>query len=223
MKFYLTILLISALSFSVKAQNGEITFLAEDLQDVALRYTGDNLTWPIIVSLADRDIQNNSFTLTQSDIQQLETLSGVTAKVLEQKTRMKNLIADGASVFANDELIDAALAISNYNEALKNGNINDAISFGNSIKDKVDIVEETLLKNRMVEVQALLEAKKVMLIKGKDYLVVGMKLWLEIYLKKLMDYEPGSRVMLTLDLPMVRKLLWIQIQRLLSEKQELTV
>lgn len=64
MKFYLTILLISALSFSVKAQNGEITFLAEDLQDVALRYTGDNLTWPIIVSLADRDIQNNSFTLT---------------------------------------------------------------------------------------------------------------------------------------------------------------
>lgn len=160
MKFYLTILLISALSFSVKAQNGEITFLAEDLQDVALRYTGDNLTWPIIVSLADRDIQNNSFTLTQSDIQQLETLSGVTAKVLEQKTRMKNLIADGASVFANDELIDAALAISNYNEALKNGNINDAISFGNSIKDKVDIVEETLLKNRMVEVQALLEAKK---------------------------------------------------------------
>lgn len=85
MKFYLTILLISALSFSVKAQNGEITFLAEDLQDVALRYTGDNLTWPIIVSLADRDIQNNSFTLTQSDIQQLETLPALLPRCWSKK------------------------------------------------------------------------------------------------------------------------------------------
>lgn len=160
MKFYLSLLLITCCSVSATAQNGELTFLAGELQDVALRYTGDTLTWPIIVSLAKRDIQNNSFTLTQSDLQQLETLSNVTAKVLEQKTRMKALIADGASVFASDQLIEAALAISNYNEALKNGSINEAISFGNSIEEKVDLVEETLLKNRMVEVQALLEAKK---------------------------------------------------------------
>ena len=113
MKFYLSLLLITCCSVSATAQNGELTFLAGELQDVALRYTGDTLTWPIIVSLAKRDIQNNSFTLTQSDLQQLETLSNVTAKVLEQKTRMKALIADGASVFASDQLIEAALAISN--------------------------------------------------------------------------------------------------------------
>ncbi len=160
MKYYLLLLFFLSCSLSASAQNNELTFLAAELQDVALRYTGDTLTWPIIVSLADRDIQNNSFTLSLADLQQLETLSNVTARVLEQRNRMKALIGDGASVFAKDQLIEAALVISNYNEAVKQGNINEAISYGNGVKEKVDVVEETLLENRMIEVQALLEAKK---------------------------------------------------------------
>ncbi|MBO6793710.1 MAG: FecR domain-containing protein [Balneolaceae bacterium] len=160
MKHYFSLLFFISCSLTASAQNNELTFLAAELQDVALRYTGDTLTWPIIVSLAERDIQNNSFTLSPADLQQLETLSNVTARVLEQRNRMKTLIGDGASVFAKDQLIEAALVISNYNEAVKQGNINEAISYGNSVKEKVDLVEETLLENRMVEVQALLEAKK---------------------------------------------------------------
>jgi len=59
-----------------------------------------------------------------------------------------------------DRLIDAALAIDNYNEAVKNGDVNEAITSGNSIEEKVDEVEFALIENRMVEVQAQLEQKK---------------------------------------------------------------
>lgn len=160
MKLVFLTILIFVVSGRAIAQNNDITFASAELQSVALRYTGDTLNWPIIVSLADRNIQSNTFTLTQSDLQQLRTISDVTAKTVEQKGRIRTLISNGATIFAKDELIDATLAINSYDDAIKSGNANDAINFGNDIKPKVDDVEFTLMENRMIEVQAQLEQKK---------------------------------------------------------------
>ncbi len=160
MKNLLNILFIFFLSGSIHAQSTSITFSSKDVQNVALRYTGEILNWPIIVSLAERDIQNNTFTLTESDLQQLQIISKVTAIVKEQKNRVRKLITEGATLFAKDELINATLIINEYNDEVKNGNGNKSIALGNKIKVKVDEIEFTLMENRMIEVQAKLDQKK---------------------------------------------------------------
>lgn len=160
MKNLLNILFIFFLSGSIHAQSTSITFSSEDVQNVALRYTGEILNWPIIVSLAERDIQNNTFTLTESDLQQLQIISKITAIVKEQKNRVRKLITEGATLFAKDELINATLIINEYNDEVKDGNGNKSIALGNKIKAKVDEIEFTLMENRMIEVQAKLDQKK---------------------------------------------------------------
>ena len=160
MKNHYIILFLIVFSGQIQAQNNDIVFASAELQNVALRYTGDILNWPIVVSIADRDIQNNTFTLTQADLQQLRTISEVTAKVVEQKERVRKLISDGATIFAKNELISATLAINTYDDGVKNGDVNQAVSSAKTIEPKVDDVEFTLLENRMVEVQAQLDEKK---------------------------------------------------------------
>ena len=68
--------------------------------------------------LAERDIQNNTFTLTESDLQQLQIISKITAIVKEQN-RVRKLITEGATLFAKDELINATLIINEYNDEVK--------------------------------------------------------------------------------------------------------
>ncbi len=160
MKFVFIAVLTIVFSGHIQAQNNDVTFASAELQNIALRYTGDTLNWPLIVSLAERNIQANTFTLTQSDLQQLRTISDITAKTVEQKDRVRTLITNGATIFAKDELITATLAINSYDDAVKNGNANDAINLGNEIESKVDEVEFALMENRMIEVQAQLEQKK---------------------------------------------------------------
>ena len=102
---------------------------------MALRYTGDTLNISgILISLSDKDILNNTYTLTESDFQQLRIISNITVIVTEQKHRLRNLITDGASIFAKDELISATSAINLYNEAIKNANGNIAAKLSTEIK-----------------------------------------------------------------------------------------
>jgi hypothetical protein len=95
MKKVLPILLSIVVTSQTFAQTSDVTFASADLQTMALRYTGDTLNWPIIVSLADRDIQSNTFTLTQADMQQLRAISDITAVTVEQKRRIRTLITNG--------------------------------------------------------------------------------------------------------------------------------
>ena len=146
-------------SFSVSAQNNEITFPAAELQEMALRYTGDKLNWPILVKLADRNIQDNTFTLTQSDALQLENLADATAIVLEQKEKFKQLIENGATIFARDEWIAAVQQFEKQKTAVNDGDVEAAISGANALPETVTKLEQVLRENRMVEVQAQLESK----------------------------------------------------------------
>lgn len=160
MRIVSTLIFTLVLSSQLVAQENEVTFASAELQNVALQYTGDVLNWPLLVSIADRDIQSNTFTLSQSDIQQLRSVADITAQTTAQKERIRKLISDGATIFAKDELISATIAINSYDDAVKNGDINQAITTGSSIRDKVDEVEFALLENRLVEIQAQLEDKK---------------------------------------------------------------
>ena len=144
---------------SAYAQNNEVVFPSSQLQEIALRYTGDTLNWPIIVQISDRNIQNNTFSLSQSDLLQLKNLSEASAIVLTEKERMKELIANGATVFAKDEWITAVQQFDAHKQAVKDGEIETAIASAVTLTSKLDILERTLNENRMVEVQAQLESK----------------------------------------------------------------
>ncbi|MCG8372327.1 MAG: FecR family protein, partial [Balneolales bacterium] len=54
---------------------------------------------------------------------------------------------------------NAVQAVENFDQAVKEGNIESAIAYGVSIEEQLDAVENTLEENRMVEVQAQLEKK----------------------------------------------------------------
>jgi hypothetical protein len=159
MKNSIKLLIIFFLSGSINAQDKSVTFTVEDIQNMALRYTGDTLNWPIIVSLSDKDILNNTYTLTESDFHQLRIISNITVIVTEQKHRLRNLITDGASIFAKDELISATSAINLYNEAIKNANGNVAAQLSKEIKAEVDRTEYALRENRITNIQAKLDHK----------------------------------------------------------------
>lgn len=157
MKNVYIILLLILISSRVFAQNDNLVFSSNEIDNIALKYTGDTLNWPIIASLADNNIYTKTLTLTPSDLQQLRIISDLTAKIFEQKERIISLIKGGATIFAKDELITATLAINTYQDAVTTGNANDVVNFGSKIEAKVDDLELALMENRMVDVQARLD------------------------------------------------------------------
>lgn len=157
-----TSFLVLALGFSTYAfaQNSPVVFQAEKLQEIAEQYTGSTVNWPLVVNLASHDTEENVFTITPSQIQELQNFSQVSASVLKQKERISEMISEGATIFASDEYQETQRLISEYNKAVNDGVIEDAFSFGNRIEASVDSMEAALSENRVVDVQAQLTEKK---------------------------------------------------------------
>ena len=160
MKFRLTIILFVFVSGGqLSAQESDFTFQSSELQQMALRYTGNTLNWPLLVSLAEHDIPNNTFTLSSSDFVQLETLASTSAVVTEQETRVKALIKSGATIFAAEKLDVVNSMLTNYVLSIRQGNLDETLQIGQSLPAQVDELEETLNANRLVQVEAQLTKK----------------------------------------------------------------
>ncbi|RNC85545.1 MAG: hypothetical protein ED557_01880 [Balneola sp.] len=141
------------------AQNGSVTFPSSELQQMALRYSGNSLNWPVLVNLADHDISSNSFTLTRSDLLQLESFSRTSSSVTESQEKIKSLISSGATIFAKEELNQTNTLIKEYIDAVQTGEIETAIEVGNAIPEAIVELESTLNANRLVQIQAQLAEK----------------------------------------------------------------
>lgn len=152
--------MISVLSTGISAQSNNVTFPSSELQQMALRYAGSSLNWPILVTLADHDIPTNTFTLTSSDLLQLETLASVATTVAAQEERVKGLISRGATIFADDKLNEVNSRFNQYIIAIQEGNMEQALQLGNSIPSEVNELENLLDNNRLVLIQAQLNQKK---------------------------------------------------------------
>ncbi len=157
---FLSLFCISLFLFEFSyAQNGPVTFPSSELQQMALRYSGNSLNWPVIVNLADHDIPSNSFTLTQADLLQLESFSEISTSVSESEDKIKELISSGATIFAKEELNQANSLLKNYIDAVQTGEIDPAMEIGAIIPEAVDLLETTLNSNRLVQIQAQLNDK----------------------------------------------------------------
>ncbi len=145
---------------SVYAQNNSVTFPSSELQQIALRYSGNTLNWPVIVNLADHDIPSNTFTLTSGDILQLQNLSDVSAQVFESENKVEELISSGATIFAKEQLNVVNTLHKEYIDAIHAGELELALEKGIAIPDAVLDLESTLNNNRLVQVQAQLAKKE---------------------------------------------------------------
>ncbi|MEX2478834.1 MAG: FecR domain-containing protein [Gracilimonas sp.] len=141
------------------AQDSPVVFQAEKLQEIAQQYTGSSINWPLVVDLASHNTEENTFTITPSQVQELQNFSQVSAEVLKQKERISELISSGATIFADEEYQEVQNLISNYNKAVNDGAIEDAFDYGTRIKVSVDSMETALFENRVVDVQAQLTEK----------------------------------------------------------------
>ncbi|MEO1022542.1 MAG: hypothetical protein AAFW89_08355 [Bacteroidota bacterium] len=153
------IVLISLTAQYISAQD-QVTFSSAELQEISVRYSGSVLNWPVLVKLADHDIPNNTFTLTRSDIVQLQSLSDMSYEVDEQQNRLKELIATGAMVFAREELEAANQVLGVYLNHIRDGELEQALQAGIELKPAVDALDAKLSENRVIAVQAQLSKKE---------------------------------------------------------------
>ncbi|WP_103665819.1 hypothetical protein [Gracilimonas amylolytica] len=142
------------------AQGNSLSFKASELQKIAEDYTGSTQNWPLVISLADHDTEENVFSITPSQVQELQNFSQIHASIAAQKERIGTLIADGATVFAAEEYQEVQKLMSAYTKAINDGNIEQAFSLGRNLPSAVDSMESALNENRVVDVQAQLSQKK---------------------------------------------------------------
>ena len=162
MKIKILFIVLFVFSFkSIIAQSSnEVSFSASEIQQMALKYSGSALNWPVLIKLADHNIEENIFSLTRSDLLQLKSLSKTSTVVDEQQIRIKKLISSGATIFAKEELRQATALISGYSSSIRNGELEKALLYGLNIPIAVDKLESVLMMSRMVNVQAQLEKKE---------------------------------------------------------------
>lgn len=156
---YLLLLFIICSSSIVKAQQ-DVSFAANKLHEITQRYTSSSMNWPIVVKLAYHDVLNNTFTLSQADIQKLKNFTKTTLNFEEQQERIKLLVTQGATLFAKNESELAHKYVSDYLEAMQSGDLVKTMEIGSLIKLAIDNLEATLNKNRLVNVQAQLTKKE---------------------------------------------------------------
>ena len=142
------------------AQGNSVSFKASELQKIAEDYTGSTQNWPLVISLADHDTEENVFSITPSQVQELQNFSQIHASIAAQKERIGTLISDGATVFAAEEYQEVQKLMSAYTKAINDGNIEQAFSLGRNLPSAVDSMESALNENRVVDVQAELSQKK---------------------------------------------------------------
>jgi hypothetical protein len=142
------------------AQGNSVSFKANELQKIAEEYTGSTVNWPLVVSLASHDTDANVFSITPSQIQELQNFSQIHATISAQKERIGVLITNGATVFASEQYQNVQQLLSEYNKAVNDGDVEQAFSTGRSIPAAVDDMEIALKENRVVDVQAQLSQKR---------------------------------------------------------------
>jgi hypothetical protein len=150
--------LLFFVSFDVFAQE-PISFSSDELQEISQRYAGSSLNWPVVVNLADHDISNNTFTLSRAALLKLRSLTNTTLIYEDQQKRVNELISEGATVFAKNQLNDANQLFKEYLNQVRNGNLENVLTVSEQLKPSVDALERTLNQNRLVSVQAQLTAK----------------------------------------------------------------
>lgn len=188
MKSLIITILISFISLGVQAQD-PVSFSSDKLQQISQRYAGSSLNWPVVVSLAEHNITNNTFTLSSGDLLKLRSLTNSTIIFEDQQKRTNKLIGEGATIFATNQLNDTNKLFSDFLDEIRNGNLENALTISEQLKPSVDALERTLNSNRLVAIQAQLISKNGIVDKRLG-LLAG---WNEAFVGDLFEESHGVR------------------------------
>ncbi|XWN38682.1 MAG: FecR domain-containing protein [Balneola sp.] len=188
MRTLLAAFLLCFISFDILAQE-PVSFSSDKLQQISQRYAGSSLNWPVVVSLAEHNITNNTFTLSGSDILKLRALTNSTIIFENQQKRTNQLISEGATIFATNQLNDTNTLFNDYLDEIRNGNLENALNISEQLKPSVDALERTLNSNRLVSIQAQLISKDGLVDKRLG-LLAG---WKEAFVGDLFEESHGVR------------------------------
>lgn len=188
MKSLIITILISFISLGVQAQD-PVSFSSDKLQQISQRYAGSSLNWPVVVSLAEHNITNNTFTLSSGDLLKLRSLTNSTIIFEDQQKRTNKLIGEGATIFATNQLNDTNKLFSDFLDEIRNGNLENALGISEQLKPSVDALERTLNSNRLVAIQAQLISKNGIVDKRLG-LLAG---WNEAFVGDLFEESHGVR------------------------------
>ncbi|HBQ59257.1 MAG TPA: hypothetical protein DD671_06435, partial [Balneolaceae bacterium] len=136
-----------------------ITFPAKDLQLISQRYTGSQINWPLILEMATHESETNTFTLASADVLKLQNFSNLAASVSTQKVRIQELIGSGATIFAPLELAKVTRMTYEYQQRIKEGDLETATTLVDQLPLAVDELEKILMDSRLVDVQAQISKK----------------------------------------------------------------
>jgi len=151
-------------------QEKPIQFRAFELSRTAFVLTGDSTTWPIVVSLADRDVVSNSFTLRVEAQKKLKEFGVEHEGVMRAREQMSLLIENGARVFASAELDSVTSSLSMYEEAIREGSIEDAHRLASQFMFGIDQMGEMVDRNRNETIDARLAERTGIVDKRSGYL-----------------------------------------------------
>lgn len=188
MKSLIITILLSIVSLGVQAQD-PVSFSSDKLQQISQRYAGSSLNWPVVVSLAEHNITNNTFTLSSGDLLKLRSLTNSTIIFEDQQKRTNKLIGEGATIFATNQLNDTNKLFSDFLDEIRNGNLENALGISEQLKPSVDALERTLNSNRLVAIQAQLISKNGIVDKRLG-LLAG---WNEAFVGDLFEESHGVR------------------------------
>lgn len=169
MKYFVSILLFLQLSF---AQKGALTFSAGALNATSQKLVEDSTAWSLLVALAQRNEETNSFTLSKTALQQLRTFAVLHKKVHEGKLYFNKLLKAGARVFAPVKLTEATALLIKYNAGIQEGNLTDISSAGVQYLKSLQEIAEDIKKKRNENIDALIAEKNGDVDKRKGFLGV---------------------------------------------------
>jgi hypothetical protein len=154
----------------VVAQKKPIEFKASDLSRAAFTLTGDSTTWPVIVSLAVREVISNSFSLSVSAQNRLREFALEHGNVQRSRQQVSSLIKNGARVFASAELDSVTKFFSSYDRAIRDGSLEEAHRQASQIITGTARVEKLIDENRNEPIDARLAQKTGTVDKRRGYL-----------------------------------------------------
>ncbi|HUI28693.1 MAG TPA: FecR domain-containing protein [Candidatus Acidoferrales bacterium] len=155
---------------SLQAQKKSIEFRASELSGTAFAFAGDSTAWPIIVSLAIRNVASNSFTLSVAAQKQLKGFAIEHNRVLQAREQMSLLIENGARVFASDQLDSVMSFFSMYEHAIREGSVEEAHRHAAQIMAGMEQMQKLTDENRDEAVDARLAQKTGTVDKRRGYL-----------------------------------------------------
>lgn len=154
----------------VSGQIKDIVFQASQLNKMSFELTGDSSAWAVVVSVAERKIETNSFLLNKDAQSKISIFKKSNLRVKDAKKNLAEMIKTGAKVFAEPELNSTQNSIRDYDNFVLNGKLEDAVKSETFVATETSKLVKAVGKNKQESVNAKLSEKTGLVDKRKGLL-----------------------------------------------------